>query len=98
MILQNQIRCNKCGDEPFSTHVHDFRYCKCGAVAVDGGMSYLRRLGHRDDYTELSYEMNEDVIADCKEALTWARDTGRNELGTICAVIRALKKHNMVKV
>ena len=35
-IIQNQVRCNACGDEPYSAHVHDLKYCKCYAVAVDG--------------------------------------------------------------
>lgn len=39
-ILVNKIRCNKCGDEIESTHRHDFKFCKCGAVAVDGGLDY----------------------------------------------------------
>ena len=37
-----------------STYRHDFKYCKCGAVAVDGGKDYLRRLGNLDNFEELS--------------------------------------------
>ena len=54
MIVINKIRCNKCGDIIESTSVHDFKFCKCGAVAVDGGHSYLRRCGNREDWEELS--------------------------------------------
>lgn len=32
-------------DEIVSTHVHDFRYCSCKALAVDGGNEYTRRIG-----------------------------------------------------
>lgn len=53
-ILVNKIRCNKCGDEIESTHRHDFKFCKCGAVAVDGGLDYLRRCGDLKGFTELS--------------------------------------------
>jgi hypothetical protein len=53
-ILKNKIRCNKCGDEIESTNRHDFKFCKCGAVAVDGGLDYLRRCGDLDAFTELS--------------------------------------------
>ena len=53
-ILKNMIRCNKCGDKIESVHVHDFKFCKCGAVAVDGGKDYLRRVGYREDWEELS--------------------------------------------
>ena len=40
-ILVNKIRCKKCGEEIESTYTHDFRSCKCGACAVDGGHEYL---------------------------------------------------------
>lgn len=53
-ILVNKIRCNKCGDEIESTHRHDFKFCKCGAVAVDCGLDYLRRCGDLKGFTELS--------------------------------------------
>lgn len=53
-IITNKIRCKKCGDVIESTHRHDFKFCKCGAVAVDGGKDYLRRCGNREDWEELS--------------------------------------------
>lgn len=53
-ILVNKIKCNKCGDIIESTYRHDFKFCKCGAVAVDGGKDYLRRGGNREDWEELS--------------------------------------------
>ena len=98
MIIQNQIRCNKCGDEPYSANRHDFKYCKCGAVAVDGGMDYLRRVGNPEDYTDLSYSISDQAITDCKEAIKWAEDTGRNDLGKVLAVIRTLRKNGLLVV
>ena len=53
-IIINKIRCKKCGDTIESTHRHDFKFCKCGAVAVDGGKDYLRRCGNRENWEELS--------------------------------------------
>lgn len=53
-IVVNRIKCNRCGDIIESKSVHDFKSCKCGAVAVDGGYNYLRRCGCRDDWEELS--------------------------------------------
>jgi len=44
----------KCGDIIESKDRHDFKFCSCGAVAVDGGKNYLKRLGNREDYEELS--------------------------------------------
>ena len=53
-IITNKIRCKKCGDIIESTHRHDFKFCKCGAVAVDGGRDYLRRCGNCEEWEELS--------------------------------------------
>lgn len=53
-IVVNKIRCKKCGDVIESTYRHDFKFCKCGAVAVDGGMDYLRRCGNREDWEDMS--------------------------------------------
>lgn len=53
-IISNKIKCKKCGDIIESKHVHDFKMCKCGAVGVDGGHDYLRRLGNLDDWEGLS--------------------------------------------
>lgn len=53
-IRTNKIKCNKCGDIIESLSVHDFRFCSCGAVAVDGGHYYLRRIGNEEDWEDLS--------------------------------------------
>ena len=53
-IISNRIKCKKCGDVIESKYTHDFKMCKCGAVGVDGGHAYLRRLGNPDDWEELS--------------------------------------------
>lgn len=54
VIVRNSIRCTKCGDEIVSEHVHDFKWCSCGAVAVDGGRDYMKRVGELDSYEETS--------------------------------------------
>ena len=55
MIVYNAIYCNNCLDIIESTHVHDFKTCKCGNVSVDGGLQYLRRSYKLPtDYGELS--------------------------------------------
>ena len=55
-IIKNSVKCNLCGDIIVSEDVHDFKFCKCGSVSVDGVNDYLRRTykNSRDDYTELS--------------------------------------------
>lgn len=56
-IIRNAVRCDECNDVIESKHVHDFLYCKCGNIAVDGGLEYLRRVGGVDGngkFTDLS--------------------------------------------
>ncbi len=56
-ILKNVIQCKHCGDIIESTSTHDFKYCSCQTVFVDGGHEYLRRgflTSPEDDYEELS--------------------------------------------
>ncbi len=53
-IIKNRIRCKHCKDIIESKSVHDFKFCSCGKVAVDGGYEYLRRCGHPNDWEELS--------------------------------------------
>jgi hypothetical protein len=54
-IIKNAIRCNLCGEEIESRHVHDFVTCRCGACSVDGGLEYLRRcFRSRDCFTDIS--------------------------------------------
>ena len=53
-ILVNKIQCKKCNDIIESKHVHDFKWCTCKSIAVDGGLEYLRREGNLEDIMELS--------------------------------------------
>lgn len=41
---RNRVRCKHCDSVIESRRVHDFVTCKCGAVSVDGGQAYRRRL------------------------------------------------------
>ena len=43
------------------------------------------------DYEELSVSLDEEVYEACKEALEWCDETGRNNLGRLSAIFRALK-------
>lgn len=59
-IIKNMIKCNKCGDVIESVSVHDFKWCKCKTVAVDGGHEYLRRLGNMGEWEEMSIIRDEN--------------------------------------
>lgn len=95
VIVSNQVECLKCGDKPYSASVHDFKYCGCGNIAVDGGQQYLRRVGNcapgSHSYRDLSITMTQETVDVCEKAVIWANETGRNELGVVFAVIRALR-------
>lgn len=49
-IWSNKIMCKYCGWYIRSKNRHDFVYCKCGAVFVDGGSWYQRIGGSPSDY------------------------------------------------
>lgn len=54
IIVKNAIRCKKCGEIIESTNRHNFVTCHCGACSVDGGHDYLRRVGNKDDWEDVS--------------------------------------------
>ena len=53
-ILRNRAKCLKCKTIIESKTRHDFKFCQCGAVFVDGGKDYLRRGGKPQNIEELS--------------------------------------------
>lgn len=64
MIIRNSAKCLKCGEEIESKFRHDFRSCKCGALSVDGGKDYLRRVfSRKDDWVETSVMDEEEPNA-----------------------------------
>ena len=97
-IVSNQIECLHCGDKPWSASRHDFSPCKCGKVAADGGMAYLRRVGaaHKD-FRDISIVMDTTAVSACEEAVREASKTGRNELGIALAVLRAVRDHGWLR-
>lgn len=62
IIKKNAAKCNKCGDIIESTHRHDFKWCSCRTVAVDGGLEYIKRCFKSEgDYTDLSETIYDDI-------------------------------------
>jgi len=53
-ILHNRIKCLACNEVIESFTRHDFKFCGCGKIAVDGGKDYLKRVGDLEGYEELS--------------------------------------------
>jgi hypothetical protein len=42
--VRHAIQCRKCLETIESKHIHDFKYCACGAVGIDGGISAGNRI------------------------------------------------------
>ena len=55
-LIKNSIQCNYCGDIIESKYTHDFVWCSCKTVAIDGGLDYTKRIYKysTDDFTDLS--------------------------------------------
>lgn len=49
----NRALCKICGSVIESMYRHDFVYCSCTAIAVDGGNDYARRVGNPVAFEEM---------------------------------------------
>jgi NADPH-dependent curcumin reductase CurA len=91
MIIQNAVTCMGCGDFIISKHRHDFVTCTCGAISVDGGQAYLRRVGDFTNAVDHSWELPDELYRQCADAVEEAIDTNRNKFGIANAVMRRLR-------
>ena len=60
MIRRNRARCRKCGTIIESKHRHDFVWCECRSIFVDGGLDYIRAGGNPQDFESLAEEHDEN--------------------------------------
>lgn len=91
VIISNQVKCLKCGDEPFSAHRHDFKSCKCGNISVDGGQAYLKRMYKSKNFKDMSIVLDQDLVDAMINMADWSQETGRNSFGYVCAIARAIR-------
>jgi len=99
MIIQNAIVCNNCDKFIVSKHRYDFVTCSCGAISVDGGQNYLRRVGSaatQGTYTDMSWELPKELYNACGDAVQEAIDTNCNKYGIANAVMRKLREANRI--
>ena len=47
-LIKNAFKCLYCNDIIESKHQHEYTTCKCGAMSIDGGTSYIRLVGDLD--------------------------------------------------
>ena len=47
-----KAKCRKCGDTVEVTKLREFKFCKCGAIALDygDGENYYRAVGNPEDF------------------------------------------------
>ena len=60
--IHNWIKCRKCGIIIESQSRHDFVWCPCHSIFVDGGEDYCRRGGNLEDIIELDQNGKEIEI------------------------------------
>ena len=77
------IRCDKCGDEVFSSFRHDYHSCKCGECFIDGGISYTKFGGPGKLFRADLYTGKEQVGTDI---LPIAPDTGKEPPGVLSGI------------
>jgi hypothetical protein len=95
-IISNQAKCRNCGDVIFSSHVHDYVECSCGAVMVDGGNEYLRCGWNKpSDFIDMSLTMDKE---DFDAILSYTKEMykSRNELGILYGVMRAIRDQGYI--
>ena len=97
IIIQNEAKCTKCGDIIWSGHTHDYKTCKCGAISVDGGMSYIKR-GYKEvgDIEERSLATNKSDMLECIEAVQTLLADKEDEHEVALAVAKRYKENPKV--
>lgn len=71
-------KCKSCKDLVYSRARHDFRYCSCGEIAVDGGFDYTRVV-----YKDVMPKETELEIDASKKDLYNDWNTGVNAYGIV---------------
>jgi len=56
------IICNKCGATIYSRAVHDFHWCPCKTVAIDGGFDYTRIIGTDFRQTKIEVKATKEEL------------------------------------
>ena len=102
-LVRNQAKCLGCGDVIVSRHTHDFVTCSCGALSVDGGISYARRAFDKDVpwedlsiYSDTPVPMGEHRLENSTATLLRTHPEGAC-YGERCT-IHAMSEHSMRKL
>lgn len=81
--MQSIQRCKKCGDLIWSSDVHDMVWCKCGAIAIDGGEDYCKVSGNLEDMESIkpidALNQLKDLVARLSTEIEHANEKIANE-------------------
>ena len=76
--LVHCIKCPSCRDIIYSRTRHDFHFCTCGSIAIDGGFDYLRVMYNK------KYPKNlKKYVSATKEELFQDWNRGENKFGWV---------------
>lgn len=89
-ILYNKIRCKKCGDILESKNVHDFKMCSCRSCAVDGWHDYLRRVGEKSDWEDMSVSIPLDEAIEKGYVRIRTEEDKQRDKETVMKILEAL--------
>lgn len=65
--FQTAVHCLTCDDVIYSVMRHDFRYCSCKRIAIDGGKDYVKMCFEPDaQYKRVTLDLLTDTISDPK--------------------------------
>lgn len=77
VITQNAAVCHLCGEFIESKHGHDFNWCSCKNVAVDGGKNYIRRaFNDKGTFTEMT-EYRNMTIEELRGKISYLEQFGK---------------------
>jgi hypothetical protein len=76
--IRHAVYCKKCKDTIESKWSHDFKYCSCGSVGIDGGIEAGNRLlGNLEDMESRSMY---SVVLDNRKKLWLPQEVIENQL------------------
>lgn len=58
-MKKQAIKCKRCGSTVFSRARHDFRWCSCNLVAIDGGNNYTRTAGDPENFKSIQLDIEQ---------------------------------------
>jgi len=58
-MKKTAIKCKKCGSIIFSRATHDFRWCACNSIAIDGGSDYTRIIGNPKNIESIVFDIEQ---------------------------------------